>query len=213
MKLTKYVHSCVLVEDNSKSILFDPGEFSLASGLFDKVPIRKLDYLAITHDHFDHFSLNLVKKLVQAFPLVTIFTTPDLKKILAGEGIVKVSTESQEGVVISPLHHASMEPLMAYDKMSQNIAVHFNKLVSHPGDSVELDRSEKVLLMPLAGPWQAAVEGVAMADRLKPQIAVPIHDWMWNDSWRSTMYEMLDGHFKNTAIQFLPLEYGVAVEV
>ncbi len=32
MKITKYIHSCLLLEKDTDKILFDPGKFSFAEG-------------------------------------------------------------------------------------------------------------------------------------------------------------------------------------
>ena len=62
MKITKFVHSCLLVEmpaPISRTALFDPGVWST-------VDVNKLEYLddiIITHEHGDHFDPELVKKL------------------------------------------------------------------------------------------------------------------------------------------------------
>jgi L-ascorbate metabolism protein UlaG (beta-lactamase superfamily) len=63
MRLTKFVHSCVLVEDNEKSILFDPGIFSWKSGLVDVAKLPQLDTIAISHRHPDHFAEPFVDAL------------------------------------------------------------------------------------------------------------------------------------------------------
>ncbi len=68
MKITKFVHSCLLVEAEGKVILVDPGDFSWGSGTFDIVKLNQLDKIVITHEHSDHFCEPFVKALAEKFP-------------------------------------------------------------------------------------------------------------------------------------------------
>jgi L-ascorbate metabolism protein UlaG (beta-lactamase superfamily) len=63
MKVTKFVHSCLFVETNERNILFDPGMMSV--GVLDLNKIKKLDDVVITHEHFDHFSLECIKRILE----------------------------------------------------------------------------------------------------------------------------------------------------
>ena len=210
MKLTKFIHACVLVEDDKYSALFDPGEFSFDSFPLDS--LLKLDYVLITHEHPDHFSERFIKAIYSKFPDVQFFSTGEVVKKLQALGINKVSIDSDEIVSLSPLEHASMAPLSPLP-MCQNVAIHFNNKVSHPGDSHHLTESRDILLMPLAGPWGAAIEGIRMAMKLKPKVVVPIHDWMWNNTWRQNMYDRLETFFQKEGVLFLKTTDGQTYEV
>ena len=49
MKITKFGHSCLLVEENGVRILFDPGSYSTAQN-----DVKNIDVVLITHEHSDH---------------------------------------------------------------------------------------------------------------------------------------------------------------
>ncbi|MDO8655088.1 MAG: MBL fold metallo-hydrolase, partial [bacterium] len=51
MKITKYVHSCLLVEEQGKTALIDPGNYTFQSKALDLRYIEKLDFVLITHEH------------------------------------------------------------------------------------------------------------------------------------------------------------------
>ena len=98
--------------------------------------------------------------------------------------------------------------------MCENIEIHYKGIISHPGDSQKMQKSlGKILFVPLAGPWGAPIEGIRMADRLKPQYILPIHDWMWNDQWRRTMYDRMETYFKSQNITVLKPVDGQTIEV
>jgi L-ascorbate metabolism protein UlaG (beta-lactamase superfamily) len=109
LKVTKFVHSCLLVETPDRTALFDPGTFS-AEALNPDL-IKSLDDILITHEHGDHFSLELVKQLVQKFPKVRITSTKPVIDTLAKEGITG-SMQPPEGVSFFDSPHASKPPMM-----------------------------------------------------------------------------------------------------
>ena len=57
MKITKFVHSCILVETPERVGLFDPGVFSERA--FNPETLQKLDDIIITHKHQDHLLFSI----------------------------------------------------------------------------------------------------------------------------------------------------------
>lgn len=212
MKLTKFAHACILVEDDEHVALFDPGEFSWSSGLVKLDNWPKLDYVMITHEHFDHFSEDFVKAILHQFPNVQFFGTEPTVTKLKELGAKNTSASSTKDIEILPLTHASMSPL-APDPNVPNIAIHYRNKITHPGDSHALVASKDVLFVPFAGPWGATIDGVRMAVKLKPKVVVPIHDWMWNDSWRDNMYARMEGFFQQQNIRFIRTVDGEPFEI
>ena len=92
MKISKHVHSCLLVEEGGKRFLFDPGNYTTEENALDVKAIPSLDYLLITHEHPDHMYLPLIKDIVAKFPDVKIFSNKSVVEILAKEGISAGST-------------------------------------------------------------------------------------------------------------------------
>lgn len=211
MKLAKYIHACVLIEDDDSTILLDPGEFTWKAGVFSIDSLEKLDAVVITHEHLDHFSPDFVKAIVEAFPAVKIYTTSAVCEQLENLGITNTSSTSEGDIDIAPLAHESMEPLAGAP--CDNIRLHYKGILSHPGDSHHLTETKEILLLPIAGPWGATIDAVRMAATLKPKVVVPIHDWMWNDEWRQTMYERMETFFKTENITFIQPVTGKSFEV
>lgn len=61
MKITKYPHSCLLIETNSKKILVDAGEIKYQEKYKDI--FKTTDIILITHKHTDHIKVDLLKEL------------------------------------------------------------------------------------------------------------------------------------------------------
>ena len=53
MKMTKYTHSCIRLENEGRTLVLDPGNFA-AEGEH-ATALEGADYLFVTHAHPDHF--------------------------------------------------------------------------------------------------------------------------------------------------------------
>src|SRR5260221_6406985 len=97
MKISKHLHSCLLVQDQNKTVLIDPGIFTAQEKALDLKKIDKLDYLLITHEHSDHLYLPFIKEIVAKFPNVKIVTNQSIVNILSKENIT--ATTQADAVV------------------------------------------------------------------------------------------------------------------
>jgi L-ascorbate metabolism protein UlaG (beta-lactamase superfamily) len=208
LKVTKFVHSCLLVEmpaPVNRTALFDPGMMSEAA--LDVESLQWLDDIIITHNHPDHLSTTLIKKLVAKFPDVRITTTPQAVEQLANEGI-KASSQSTDGLVFFDSPHESVAPLFP---QPENIGMHYLDLLTDPGDSHTFTETKAVLALPIQAPWGSTVKAVNLAIQLKPKYILPIHDWHWNDDARTQTYDALEKLFNEQNITFCKLATGTPV--
>jgi len=207
MKITKFVHSCLLVEmpaPINRTALFDPGMMS-------PVPVDKLVYLDdifITHSHSDHLDIELVKKLVAKFPKVRITTTAEVVEMLKKEGIT-ASTEAPDGVNLFESPHEVIRPFIPTEP-PEAIGVHFLDRLSHPGDSHSFHETRTILALPVTAPWGSVVAATHLALELKPKYVIPIHDWPWSDEARESSYNTLEKDFAEQGITFIKPVIGEA---
>jgi L-ascorbate metabolism protein UlaG (beta-lactamase superfamily) len=171
VKITKFVHACVLVETDGRVALFDPGMMSEAALDVDK--LTSLDDLIITHEHGDHLSMTLVKKLVAKFPKVHITAPPEVVEQLSKEGII-ASSEPSEGIVLFESPHEKVEPLFP---TPQEIGVHYLDKFTDPGDSHSFHETKAVLALPVQAPWGSTIRAIHLGLELKPKYIIPVHDW------------------------------------
>jgi len=196
MKITKFVHSCLLVEMPDRTALFDPGVYSTV----DVDKLQYLDDIFITHIHADHLNIELVKKLAAKFPEVRITTTPEIVEQLQAEG-VRASAEPPEGAVFFDSPHEFLAPLIP--KPPQEVGVHYLDKLSHPGDSHSFKETKAILALPMQAPWGSTTAAAKLAADLKPRYIIPIHDWHWNDEARTSMYDRFEQLFKEQGITFI----------
>lgn len=208
MKITKYLHSCLLVEDQGKSILTDPGSYTHNDKALDINTLQKLDFIAITHEHQDHMHIPFIKELLFKFPNVKIITNDSVAKILEKENIPS-QIENNEFIKSMKVPHEKifMGPVPA------NILLTLFGKVTHPGDSLSFNKTSKILALPITAPWGSTTWAVEKALELKPEIIIPIHDWHWKDTARKMFYDVLENYFGQFNIKFEKLETGTTIEV
>src|SRR5579872_3154989 len=129
MQISKHLHSCLLVEEQGKTFLFDPGIFTYQEKALDISNLEKLDYILITHDHPDHMHLPFVQELLTKFSNVKILTNHAIVEQLAKQNIP--STYEEDTLVsITKVPHESLWDTQPPENVMITV---FNKLAS-PGD-------------------------------------------------------------------------------
>jgi L-ascorbate metabolism protein UlaG (beta-lactamase superfamily) len=204
MRITKFVHSCLLVEEGDKTVLIDPGDFSVDLLKPHIASLPKLDYLLITHEHFDHMNIPLVKEIDTQFK-PTVMSTESVRSMLSQEGI-EVQTAGDKYVQIESVPHESMAPL---GQAPQNVLFHIGEKLTHPGDSHSFSQTKEVLALPVQAPWGSMINAVNLALNLSSKKIIPIHDWHWNMDARLSQYTRLQEFFLTKRIEFIPAQDGI----
>lgn len=206
MKIQKFNHSCLLVEENNIIILIDPGNYSLQA--FSVNELTKLDYLLITHAHQDHCDIPRIKALIAKFPKAQLITNNTVKEMLAKEGIISL-TEGDMNVNMTPITH---ERIWMGPPTENTMMTVFGRL-SHPGDSLSMTQTAEILALPISGPWCNTTQAVEVGTKLKPKVIIPIHDFQWKDDFRKAMHQRLQEYFQPLGIDFRPIELGDSIEL
>jgi L-ascorbate metabolism protein UlaG (beta-lactamase superfamily) len=208
MKVTKFVHSCLLVETPERTAIFDPGTMS-AEALGAAIPgLSRLDDIFITHVHADHCSPELIKRLVAKFPDVRITGTPEVVAELSKAGL-KASVQPPDGVSFFNAPHESVAP----NPTPQNIGIHYLDKLSDPGDSHSFHETKAVLALPVQAPWGSSARALELVLELKPRYVLPIHDWHWDEATRLSSYDNFEQVLGEQGIKFYKLQTGQPVEI
>src|SRR5690606_15857981 len=74
MKITKYEHACLLIEEQGTRVIIDPGNFSPSiSNDCDNIAA-----VVVTHVHADHFDPEKLQAILAKNPACQIFTTQEV---------------------------------------------------------------------------------------------------------------------------------------
>jgi L-ascorbate metabolism protein UlaG (beta-lactamase superfamily) len=211
MKITKFVHSCLLVESPELNVLIDPGNFTWNSHLLHINSLPRLDHIVITHEHADHYDEQGLKKLSHRFPHAVIITNNDLAGTIKGLKLPNpLHTGSDENLVVFEAAH---EPLPLDTPNVLNIGVHIADKLTHPGDSYAFEHTREILALPLTGPFASYKQALDAIVKLKPKVVLPLHDWEWHKTARENRYSRAKELLKKHDIEFIELENAEPIEL
>jgi len=209
MKITKFTHSCLLVEmpePVNRTALFDPG--TMSTPLLKDHNFEYLDDIVITHSHPDHMDVDFIKSLSEKFPEVRITAPSDCLDQLHEAGLTQATDQLPDGLVPFDAPHENVEPLFP---LPEEYGYHYLDLLTHPGDSHSFTETKAVLALPVTGPWGSNIKAVNLAIELKPKYVLPIHDWHWHDDARTGQYDAMADAFEKAGITFIKLNDGEPV--
>jgi len=176
MRLTKYGHACVRLEDGDRVLVIDPGTYSEPESLSGATAVL------ITHEHADHIDIDKLKAARAGNPALTVHTHPALAATL-GDGVIPVApgdTFTAAGFSVRAVGGAHAEIIDGLPGCP-NLGFIADG-VYHPGDSLFVPAEPvDTLLVPASGPWLKLGEAIEFARAVKPARAFPIHDAMFSD--------------------------------
>ncbi len=212
MKITKFGHSCALIEEGDVRILFDPGAYSEGR----QNNLQNVDAILITHEHQDHIDLESVKALAANNPGVKIFTNPSVRDILAKEGIASEALRDGQSTEVKGVtiegkgsEHAVIHSTIP---VVRNTGYFVAGKFFYPGDALTMPgRAVEILAMPAAAPWARMGELIDYAIAVKPKVAFPVHDGMLKKP--AMFYPYLTQILGSAGVSFQPLELGKEYEL
>lgn len=210
MKLTKYQHACVVLEEQGKRLVIDPGGWTQLDALTGVVGI------VITHVHADHCDANNLAQLVTANPGVQIFGTQQVADALAGQQIT-VARPGQT-VQVGPFaiafyggQHATIRPSMPAD---QNIGLLVNSAFYYPGDSFTTPNVPvRMLALPVSAPWLKFSEAADFLTAVQPQACFPTHNAILSEVGEGLIDRLVGGVCQEVGTTYHSLKPGESIEI
>lgn len=221
MHITKYGHSCLYIEEGGARILIDPGSYCFQDMPLTPQDLPACDVVLLTHEHPDHTYPEALKIIIaKSKPLIV--TNAGVQKFLQTHGIEsevlgrgaerKIKGTDVGGVAMRGI--ACDHGLIAnFIPSVENVGFLIAGKLFHPGDCVaplEEVRAE-ILAAPIAAPWMATREGVDFVKRVKPKVALPIHDAILKYP-EAPWYKIFEVGTKDTGIAFTRMPIGEAKE-
>jgi L-ascorbate metabolism protein UlaG (beta-lactamase superfamily) len=185
MRLTKFAHSCVRLDDDSRALVVDPGIFLDAAQIADV--FQGADAVLVTHEHGDHVNVEALRAAATADPELHVWAPASVANQFAdlGDRVHTVREgESFEaaGFAIQTFggQHAVIHPTVA---VIPNVAFLIDERVYHPGDSLIVPTMPvETLLVPIHAPWSKIAEVVDFVVSVRASNAYQIHDGLLNDA-------------------------------
>jgi L-ascorbate metabolism protein UlaG (beta-lactamase superfamily) len=219
MRIAKFIHSCLLVENGGERILFDPGTFTFTG---NAVTIETFDGIAavvITHRHADHVDQAAVKSIVARNRKAVVLANADVRELLSGAVHVDVFEEGTRRVGGTTLRAIRAEHAALLNATPPaNVGYVVEETLLHPGDSfarsLDACRGIPLLALPVTAPWTSELGAAEFAERLAPKTIVPIHDGYVKEPFAKLRHDNYAKHFAKTGVSFRSLlAPGDAIEI
>lgn len=208
MKIKKLGHCCLVIEENGKRIMTDPGSFSTLQN--DE---RNIDIILYTHEHPDHYHLETLKVVLANNPNVLIVTNTAVGKLLTKAGIPYETLEEKNSKEILGVYfeaHGDKHAFIRKDAPQvQNTGYFIGTELFYPGDALtNPNKPVGILALPVNAPWLKVEEMIDYIDAVKPKAIFPVHDGMLNGFGLNYVKKILTEVLPPMNINFKILEIG-----
>jgi L-ascorbate metabolism protein UlaG (beta-lactamase superfamily) len=210
VRLIKYAHACVRVEDDGAVLVIDPGAFT------ERIALDGVDAVLITHEHFDHLNVDALADELGRRPAVRVFTHAAVAGQLDALREAVTIVASGEAFTAAGFRvrayggwHAEIHPDVP---RVPNLGYLVNDLLYHPGDSFDVpaDANVDTLFVPISGPWLKVAESVDFVRAVAPRRAYALHDSLLSEAG----FTVTDANMTRLAqTQYQRLASGAAVSL
>ena len=182
MRLVKFSHSCVRLENDGAVLVIDPGVWA------EPAALDGVDAVLITHEHADHLNVDLLADALGRRPEVRVYAHPDvLPKLSALDGALEAvnAGDSFTAAGFPVRAHGGLHAEIHRDiPRVVNLGFLVGERVYHPGDSFDVppDAEIDTLFVPISAPWLKVSESVEFVRAIRPRRAYALHDGLLNDA-------------------------------
>jgi len=184
MKITKYGHACLVIEEGDARIITDPGVYNETPNTTD------VDAILITHEHADHCDIDQLKQILSLNPSAVVITHAGVGKVLDETGVAYTLIQDGEEVDVNgvSVKSSGTDHAIVYEVMPcQNTGFLIANRLFIPGDSFHVPSDAvEVLALPTGGPWMKTSEAIDYAKAVNPKVVFPIHDAMLTPEFRES---------------------------
>ncbi|CAL9657655.1 MBL fold metallo-hydrolase [Streptomyces sp. Tu 3180] len=206
MRITKYGHACVRLENDGRAIVIDPGVMTP-----EPEATAGAEAVLVTHEHFDHFDPEVLRGSRSA-----VYTCAGVARHLGGLGDrVRVVREGDhfsvagfEVSVVGDRHHFSHPDVPPVD----NVGFLVDGEVFHPGDALTVTDAP-TLLLPGQAPWLTVPDMIGYLRRTAPPRAYALHDGLLNDWGLKVLDDVLAAEAERAGADIRRLRPGESVDL
>lgn len=175
MRLTKFEHAALLLEDSGKKLFVDPGSFT--TPLTDTANTVAV---VITHEHADHWTPEQLNRVLELNPDAQIFAPEGVARAAADFDVTVV--HAGDTVEAGPFTLRFFGGVHAVIHSSiptvDNLGVLINDELYYAGDSFTIPEGVEVdvLAAPSGAPWMKVADVMDYVLAIKPKRSFPTHE-------------------------------------
>ncbi|MGO4299834.1 MBL fold metallo-hydrolase [Leifsonia sp. RAF41] len=212
MRLTKFEHSGLLLEQDGRKLFVDPGSFT--SPLTDTANAVAV---VITHEHPDHWTPEQLNRVLDLSPEAEIYAPEGVAKAASDFDITVV--HAGDTITVEPFtlrffggrHAVIHETIPVVD----NLGVLVNDELYYAGDSFFVPEGVQVdvLAAPAGAPWMKISETMDYVLAVKPKRSFPIHEMVLSRAGKDMANGRLQWATEQNGGTFFPLEPGDSLDL
>ena len=176
MKVTKFGHACLLIEEGEARLLIDPGAYS--AGFED---LTAVDAILITHQHPDHMVAENIQQVLRNNEQAQVYADEGSAAQLQAAGVTARTVHDGDELTVAGIKVAVIgrEHALIHAEVARipNVGYLVAEQLFYPGDNfTDPGRPVRVLAAPAWAPWLKIGEAVDYVRGIKPAVAIPVHD-------------------------------------
>ncbi len=184
MRLTRWSHSCVVLEADGQILVIDPGGWSEPRAL------EGADAVLVTHEHGDHVEVGRLRAAGLPVWAPRGADLGDLPFTPVDSGVA-VTVAGFEVTAVGD-RHAAIVPGQEVCANLGYVVTADGESVYHPGDALAVpDLPVTTLLVPMQASWLKTEEAIGFVRAVRPDRAIGIHDGQVNDRARRSLNHWL----------------------
>lgn len=212
MRVTKFEHASLRIDQNGETLLIDPGSFT--------TPLSELGSvvaLVLTHEHPDHWTPEHLDRILRVVPGIPIFAPAGVAHAAQGYEITVVSPGETRTVGEFTLRFfgGTHEIIHSSIPVIDNVGVLVNDELYYPGDSYAVPEGVEVgtLAAPLGAPWLKIGDAIDYVLAVKPRRAFGTHDMTLSVAGKTMHRQRLEWASQQGGGEFFALEPGESLDV
>ncbi len=212
MRVTKYEHASLRVDESGDTLLIDPGSFTTPlDDLTDVVAV------VLTHEHPDHWTPEHLDRILRSAPGTPIFAPAGVAAAASDYEITVVSPGDTVTAGRFTLRFFGGEHAIIHSSIPliQNVGVLVNDELYYPGDSYAIPEGVAVdtLAAPLGAPWLKIGEAIDCVLAVKPRRAFGVHDMTLSVAGKTMHRGRLQWATEQNGGEFFALEPGDSLDL
>lgn len=207
MKLTKYEHACLILDNGNSRLIIDPGTFT-------NLPedLNNVACIVITEEHLDHYNLSNIEKILSQSSNAQIISTVTVASQLktAGHSCLEIKGSKDLNVGGFSLTLVETDHSIIYaSSPCRVLTLKVDDFLYYSSDSfIPISSYVQVLALPTCGPWYKLSESVDFANSIDSKQIIATHNGLYNDIGNKVMNNFISNNIANKDREYIYLAVG-----